>query len=134
VSIDLLIILFTYFYSFRHIIYDILKHKLYFIYLFVFNLVAFITTTSRGIVHMKTFPSNHILTDPVKRSIIDQILIDLKMNLTSYMSLLTNCIIKDKQILTTNGKQILFLPEHKFLYENLKQKYPERDLNGTYFF
>jgi hypothetical protein len=82
---------------------------------------------------MKSFPSNNILTDPIKRSIIDQILIDVKMDLTSYMSILTNCIIKDKQILTTNGKQILLLPEHKLLYENLKQKYPERNLNGMHF-
>ena len=82
---------------------------------------------------MKSFPSNNILTDPIKRSIIDQMFTDVKMNITSYMSILTNCIIKDKQILTTNGKQILLLPEHKLLYENLKRKYPERNLNGMYF-
>ncbi|CAF4169956.1 unnamed protein product [Adineta steineri] len=44
------------------------------------------------------------------------------------MQLLTNSIIKEKQVLTTTGKQILMLPEHKFLYEKLIEKYPERQL------
>ena len=81
---------------------------------------------------MKSFPSDIILNDPVKRATIEQMLIDVKMDLTSYKSVLANCIIKNKQSLTTNGKQILLLPEHQHLYENLKRKYPERNLDGNH--
>ncbi|CAF2876653.1 unnamed protein product, partial [Rotaria sp. Silwood2] len=86
----------------------------------------FITTTSRGIVHMKSYPSNDILNDPIKRSAVDRIFIDVKMDLQSYMTILSNSVIKEKHVLTMIGKQILMLPEHRLLYENLKQKYPER--------
>ncbi|CAF4453853.1 unnamed protein product, partial [Adineta steineri] len=37
---------------------------------------------------------------------------------------------KDKQTLTINGKQVLLLSEHSLLYENLKKKYPERNLDS----
>ncbi|CAM4827034.1 unnamed protein product [Rotaria magnacalcarata] len=89
----------------------------------------YITTTSRGIVHMKSFPSDNILNDPMKRGVIEQIFIDINMDFTGYMSLLCSSIIKDKQILTTAGKQILMLPEHNILYQHLKLKYPNRNLD-----
>ncbi|CAF4053549.1 unnamed protein product [Rotaria magnacalcarata] len=89
----------------------------------------YITTTSRGIVHMKSFPSDNILNDPMKRGVIEQIFIDINMDFTGYMSLLCSSIIKDKQILTTAGKQILMLPEHNILYQHLKSKYPNLNLD-----
>ncbi|CAF4422519.1 unnamed protein product, partial [Adineta steineri] len=72
----------------------------------------YITTTSRGIVHMKSFPSKNVLNDPTKATVINRILKDAKLNLTTYMSVLSNSIIKDKQTLTINGKQVLLLSEH----------------------
>ena len=75
---------------------------------------------------MKSYPSDNILNDPIKRNTIDRMLTDVKMNLTSYMSILIESVIKDKQILTKIGKEILLLPEHHLLYEHLKNKYPER--------
>ncbi|CAF1429116.1 unnamed protein product [Rotaria sordida] len=54
------------------------------------------------------------------------------MDLQSYMTILSNSIIKQKQVLTVIGKQILTLPEHQLLYENLKRKYPERNLDSSY--
>ncbi|CAF3050445.1 unnamed protein product, partial [Rotaria sp. Silwood2] len=45
------------------------------------------------------------------------------------MSLLCNSIIKDKQVLTKNGLEMLLLPEHKLLYEKLKGKYLTRNLH-----
>ncbi|CAF4611378.1 unnamed protein product [Rotaria sp. Silwood2] len=47
------------------------------------------------------------------------------------MSLLCNSIIKDKQVLTKNGLEMLLLPEHKLLYEKLKGKYLTRNLHTT---
>ena len=82
---------------------------------------------------MKSFPSNNVLNDPTKRSIIDRMFNDITMDLESYMLIFSNSIIKDKQILTITCKQILMLPEHKRLYENLKEKYPELNLNSRYF-
>jgi hypothetical protein len=99
----------------------------------LFNFKAYVTSPSRGIVHMKSFPSSHILNGPLKSNAIDRILNDVKLNLATYTTILCNSIIKDKQILTTNGKQMLLLPEHKLLYENLKRKYPEMNLNSKYF-
>ncbi|CAF1472691.1 unnamed protein product, partial [Rotaria sp. Silwood1] len=92
----------------------------------------FITTTSRAIVHMKSYPSNDILNDPIKRSVVDRIFNDAEMDLQSYMITLSNSIIKQKQVLTMNGKQVLMLPEHQLLYENLKRKYPERNLDDIH--
>ncbi|CAF2942055.1 unnamed protein product [Rotaria sp. Silwood2] len=89
----------------------------------------YIRTTSRGIVHMKSFPSDNILNDPIKRNMINQLLTEIKMDLTSYMIILCNSSIKDKQILTTNGIQMLLLPEHKQLYENLKKNYPNHNFD-----
>jgi len=71
---------------------------------------------------MKSFPSNNILNDPLKSNTINQILNDVKLNLNTYMTMLCNSTIKDKQILTTNGTQMLLLPEHKLLFENLIKK------------
>ncbi|CAF1344418.1 unnamed protein product [Rotaria magnacalcarata] len=53
------------------------------------------------------------------------------MDLTSYMSLLTNSEIKNKHILTKMGEQVLMLPEHQLLHEKLKTKYPERFLRNN---
>jgi hypothetical protein len=99
---------------------------------FIFISKAYITSTSRAVVYMKSFPSNNILIDPVKKTKLDRVLADSKTDLTTYMLSLSNSIIKDKQILTTNGKEVLMLPEHKFLYEKLKDKYPERQLDSMY--
>jgi len=81
---------------------------------------------------MKSFPSEKTLNDPIKRNLIDQMLTNLNMDLTTYMNTLNNSIIKEKQILTTIGKHMLLLNEHKVLYENLKTKYPERNLGTIY--
>ncbi len=94
---------------------------------------AYIITTSRGNVHMKSYPSDHLLNDETKRKIIDRILSDVKMDRTSYMLILTNSIIKEKQILTTSGKEILNLPEHHLLREQLKNKYPDREFDSMYY-
>ena len=95
-------------------------------------LLAFILTTSRGIVHMKTYPSDNTLNDLSKRNIIVRMLNDVQMDLTSYMTILNNSIIKEKQVLTTTGMNILMLPEHRSLLQQLKRKYPDRFMNGTY--
>ncbi|CAF3548944.1 unnamed protein product [Rotaria sp. Silwood2] len=78
---------------------------------------------------MKSFPSDNILNDPIKRNMINQLLTEIKMDLTSYMIILCNSSIKDKQILTTNGIQMLLIPEHKKLYENLKKNYPNHNFD-----
>ncbi|CAF3978277.1 unnamed protein product, partial [Rotaria sordida] len=91
----------------------------------------YINTTSRGIVHMKSFPSDNILNDPIKRNMINQLLTEIKMDLANYMVILCNSSIKDKQILTTNGIEMLLLPEHKLLHENLKKNYPDRNFDIT---
>ena len=79
---------------------------------------------------MKSYPSEKILNNPIKPNFINQSFAEIKMNLTNYMLTLTNSVIKEKQILTMNGIQMLMLPEHKFLCENLKRKYPNLNLNG----
>jgi len=81
---------------------------------------------------MKSYPSNNILNDPLQRNIIEQMLTDIKMDLKNYMIILKASIIKEKQILTTLGKQTLLLPEHNFLYEHLLQRYPERNFDSMY--
>ncbi|CAF4680863.1 unnamed protein product, partial [Rotaria sp. Silwood2] len=88
----------------------------------------FITTIRRATIFIRSYPSDTVLNDSLKRNTIDQILNDINIDLTAYMQLLANSTIKDKQILTNTAKQILMLPEHKFLYEKLKEKYPERQL------
>ncbi|CAF3129255.1 unnamed protein product [Rotaria sp. Silwood2] len=93
----------------------------------------FITTIRRATIFIRSYPSDTVLNDSLKRNTIDQILNDINIDLTAYMQLLANSTIKDKQILTNTAKQILMLPEHKFLYEKLKEKYPERQLEGMYF-
>jgi len=81
---------------------------------------------------MKSYPSESILIDAVKRDSIEQIFSDIKMDIAGYVSIWTNSTIKDKQVLTKIGKQMLTLPEHKVLYENLLLKYPDRDLAGIH--
>ncbi|CAF3450604.1 unnamed protein product [Rotaria socialis] len=91
----------------------------------------FIATTRHATIFIRSYPSDPVLNDSLKRNTIDQILNDINIDLTTYMQLLCNSIIKDKQILTNIAKQILKLPEHKFLYEKLKEKYPERQLENN---
>ncbi|CAF4222346.1 unnamed protein product, partial [Rotaria sp. Silwood2] len=62
----------------------------------------YICTKSLGIIDMRSFPSDTILNDPIKRNIINQLFSEIKMDLTSYILILSNSIIKDKQILTIN--------------------------------
>ena len=81
---------------------------------------------------MKSFPSSNALNDPTKRSIIDRMFSGITMDLESYMLIFSNSVIKDKHILTITCKQILMLPEHKPLYGNLKEKYPELNLNNRH--
>lgn len=81
---------------------------------------------------MKSYPAENTLNDPIKRNVINKLLGEVKMDLNDYMLLLNNSIIKDKQVLTTNGIKMLLLPEHKLLYENLQTKYPNLNLSGTY--
>lgn len=81
---------------------------------------------------MKSYPSDKILNDPIKRNIMNDLFTEVKMDLNSYKLILTNSIIKDKQIITTNGIQMLMLPEHKFLCENLKNKYPNLNILCRY--
>jgi hypothetical protein len=81
---------------------------------------------------MKSYPSNTILNDATKKNSIDRILNDMNTNLTTYTLSLSNAVIKQKQMLSTDAKQVLMLPEHQFLLEILITKYPERQLNGKY--
>lgn len=95
----------------------------------VYYLIAYINTTSRGVVYMKSYPSEKILNDPIKHNMINQLLSESKIDLNSYMLILSNSMIKDKHVLTNIGMEMLILPEHKLLYENLKKKYPNRNLD-----
>ncbi|CAF1086183.1 unnamed protein product, partial [Rotaria sordida] len=90
----------------------------------------YVTTTSRGIIHMKSYPSYNILNDPSKVVVAERILNDLNLNLATYMTILCNSTIKEKQVLTSAGKDLLLLPEHNVLLQHLKEKYPERHLDG----
>lgn len=81
---------------------------------------------------MKSYPSENTLNDPIKRNVINKLLSEVKMDLNGYILILNNSIIKDKQVLTSNGIQMLLLPEHKLLYETLQRKYPNLNLNSTY--
>ncbi|CAF1665201.1 unnamed protein product [Adineta ricciae] len=89
----------------------------------------FVMTTSRGIVHMKSYPSNTVLHDPSKVVVVERILNDLNLNLSSYMNILCTCVIKEKQVLTLAGKELLISPEHTFLFHYLNERYPERRFN-----
>lgn len=82
---------------------------------------------------MKCYPSTNILNNPVKRQIVEQILNDSKSDLKTYMTNLNNSTIKQKQILTNDSMQVLLQSDNKSLFNNLKQKYPERFLNSMYF-
>lgn len=81
---------------------------------------------------MKSFPSCETLNDAQKRNFIERVLVEIKLNLATYMALLCNTIIKEKQILTKAGIEVLMLPEHYQIYEYLKTKYPERNLESMY--
>ncbi|CAF1253382.1 unnamed protein product [Adineta ricciae] len=89
----------------------------------------FVMTTSRGIVHMKSYPSNTVLHDPSKVVVVERILNDLNLDLPSYMSILCTCVIKEKQVLTLAAKELLISPEHTFLFHYLNERYPERRFN-----
>lgn len=80
---------------------------------------------------MKCFPSDQILNDTIKHNMINQLLAEVKMDLSTYMQTLCNSVIKEKQILTPNALEILLHPEHKLLHENLKRKYPNRNFTST---
>lgn len=75
---------------------------------------------------MKSYPSHTILNDPVKGNIIHRIFADINMNLTTYMTILNNSILKEKHTITQAGKEMLQQSEHEFLYNALKNKYPEQ--------
>lgn len=83
---------------------------------------------------MRSYPSDFVLNDLLKRNTIHEILSDSNMDLAGYMELLTKSIIKDKQVLTSRGKEILILPEHKLLYEKLKEKYSQHQIQSMYDF
>ncbi|CAM2714277.1 unnamed protein product [Rotaria socialis] len=91
---------------------------------------SYIQTTSHTSVYMKCYPSTNILNNPVKRQIVEQILNDSKSDLKTYMTNLNNSTIKQKQILTNDSMQVLLQSDNKSLFNNLKQKYPERFLNS----
>ncbi|CAF3345808.1 unnamed protein product, partial [Rotaria socialis] len=91
----------------------------------------FITTARRATIFIGSYPSDTVLTNSLKRNMIDQILNDINIDLTIYMQLLANSTIKDIQIITVTAKQLLMLPEHKSLYDKLKQKYPERHFENN---
>jgi hypothetical protein len=82
---------------------------------------------------MKSYPSNNILNDPSKVVVLERILNDINLNLNSYITILCNSIIKEKQVLTPAAKDLLLSPEHNLLYQHLKEKYPERHLDGDFF-
>ncbi|CAF4623538.1 unnamed protein product, partial [Rotaria magnacalcarata] len=92
---------------------------------------SYIQTTSHTSVYMKCYPSTNILNNPVKRQIVEQILNDSKSDLKTYMTNLNNSTIKQKQILTNDSMQVLLQSDNKSLFNNLKQKYPERFLNNS---
>lgn len=79
---------------------------------------------------MKSFPSEEILNDPIKHNMVNQLLTEVNMDLSIYMTTLCNALIKEKQILTSNGIQMLLLPEHKLLYEHVQRKYPSRNFGS----
>lgn len=98
---------------------------------FIFK--AFIVARGGASIFIRSYPSDILLNDSVKRNAINQMLNDINTDLTTYMQLLSKSIIKEKQILTTTGKQILMLPEHRFLYEKLKQQYPDLQFESMSF-
>ncbi|CAF4568674.1 unnamed protein product [Rotaria sp. Silwood2] len=55
----------------------------------------YINATSRAIVHMKAFPSKHVLNDPIKHNLINQLFQEVKLSLTIYMSMLCNSRVYD---------------------------------------
>jgi hypothetical protein len=107
----------------------ILKRKLN-ILLFDLIFKAFIATTSRTSVFMKCYPSANMLNNSIKQHSIQQLLNDINIDLDGYHNLLTNSIIKEKQILTPAGKEILMLPEHRILIQMLNEKYPEHHIDS----
>lgn len=95
--------------------------------------LAYIQTRSHATVYMKSYPSKNTLNNPVKRQTVEQMLQHAKMDLQIYMTNLNNTTIKEKQILTNDAMQVLLQSENKPLFNNLKQKYPERFLDSMYF-
>ena len=79
---------------------------------------------------MKCYPSENTLNNPMKQNGIQQILNDINTNLNQYMQLLLSSIIKEKQVLTTQAKQVLKLPEHRDLMEKLNEKYPQHQIDS----
>ncbi|CAF4281668.1 unnamed protein product, partial [Adineta steineri] len=54
------------------------------------------TTTARATVFIRSYPSDIVLNDSLKRNAIDLLLNDINLDLTNYMQLLTNSINKEK--------------------------------------
>ena len=84
-------------------------------------------------VHMKSYPSDHLMNDETKRKTIDQILNGAALDHTKYMLKLNTSKLKEKQILTAAGIDILNLPEHHLLRENLKRDHPDRQFDSMYY-
>lgn len=83
---------------------------------------------------MKSIPSANILSDPIKRQLIDQLLHDAKMDLSSYAVNVNNSTIKETYVLTNQAFEEFLRPENRILMNYLKQKYPVRFVEGTYCF
>ena len=90
-----------------------------------FSYLAYISSTSRGMVHMKSLPSVLLMNDPSKRELIDQLLQDAKLTYEQYADIVLNrSVIKPKQRLTYKGLQLLNEPQHQPLLTNLEKNNP----------
>lgn len=74
---------------------------------------------------MKSIPSSSLLSDHLKRALIDKILHDANTTLPEYLEMVSNrSIVLRKQTLTLRGLSVLNQREHESLFQNLRRKYP----------
>lgn len=96
-----------------------------------FLVLAFIVSKSCAMVHMKTFPSQDILSDPNRRKLVDTILQGMNMTLADYSRTISfKTTITPKQQLTKEGMIILMSPEFDDLRIQLNIKYPGFLMHG----
>ena len=60
----------------------LLNNETFYVYSTLFNSI-YINTISHGIVYMKSYSSEKILNDPIKRNVINQLFAEIKMDLTN---------------------------------------------------
>lgn len=90
-----------------------------------FLFVAYVYSTSRAMIHMKSIPSSEIMNDLKKHELVLKFLTDSNLSWDSYVTMtIENSIIKSKQKLTMDGYQLLRKQEHSSLLQRLQEKYP----------